>query len=51
MSHAGDQYRRQAEGDEAVLHVLHHHGENDQVSVERSEDGAVDISSLKMKKH
>lgn len=47
MHQGGDQYRSQAERDEAVLHVLHHGGEDDQVGVEGGEDGAVDVPALR----
>lgn len=47
IHNSSDYYGCQAESDEAVLHVLHHSGEDDQVGVERFEDGSVYVSSLK----
>lgn len=49
MHQGSDYYHRQAEADEAVLHVLHHGRQDDQVRVERREDGPVDISALRRK--
>lgn len=50
MHDGGDYYRCQAERNEAVLHVLHHSRENNQVSVECVEDRAVYIATLKREK-
>lgn len=50
IQHGSDDYGGEAEGDEAVLHVLHHGGEDNQVRVERSEDGAVDVAALRREK-
>lgn len=47
MHQGGNYYRSQAEGDEAVLHVLHHSREDHQVCVERGEDGAVYVAALR----
>lgn len=47
MMHQGrDYYRCQAEHYEAVLHELHHRRQDDQVCVERVEDGPVDVATL-----
>lgn len=42
----GDEDGGEAEGDEAVLHGLHHGGEHHQVGVEGGEDGPVDVAAL-----
>lgn len=47
VHNCGDQNHCQAESDEAVLHVLHDRGEDDQVCVERVEDGPVYVAALK----
>lgn len=49
MHQGGDYDRYQAEANEAILHVLHHSRQNNQVCVERSEDRAVDVAALRRK--
>lgn len=49
MHQGGDYYGNQAEGDEAVLHVLHHRRQDNQVCVEGSEDGPVYVAALRRK--
>lgn len=50
VHHAGDQYGRQAERDEDVLHVIHDGGKDHQAGVEGGEDGAVDVTVLRKRK-